>query len=1023
MADQFFISGRLINNPIRQLHHSEGFIGEKPNLTTLSQAKIRSLEAICKKVRDSWKDSFVFKEESIQNGVTIKGLRPPQSGAVYASLAHWKITNSSATIVMPTGTGKTETMLALTVCQQLERVLVIVPNDALRDQVTNKFLGLGLLKDIGALSKKALYPVVGTIEHGFRTPQDATNYFQNCNVVVATMNVIRGCDEEVQKAIAEACSHLFIDEAHHINAPTWQKFRQLFVKKTILQFTATPFRGDGKHIDGKIIFNYPLHKAQEEEYFKPINFKKVKEYNKHKVDEIIAQTAIEQLNTDLKNRLNHIIMARAANITRAEEIYKIYQRLGSKYNPLLFHSKKKKTEKAKALKELREGKSRIIVCVDMFGEGFDLPELKIAALHDIHKSLAITLQFTGRFTRTKQNIGDATVIANIANIDVEDALKELYAEDADWDRLLRDLSEGATGRREHLSEFFGGFQNAPPELLLQNVLPKMSTVVYKTNCARWAPEKITEIIKESRLFIEPTIHQQQKVVLFVTCEKEPIPWGNIKGIHNTVWDLYLIHWDEDKKLLFINSSNNDSLHYELAKAIAGDDVQIIKGEQVFRTLHGINRLSLTNLGLKNSINRNVSFTMYSGLDILAALSDAQQHNRTKSNVFGRGYENSHTASVGCSYKGRIWSHKIADDIVEWIDWCHQIGAKLADDKVSIENILKYVLKPTEVTERPELVPLTIEWSDELLQRSEEIVEINIGEQVFPIYEVGIELTNFDKTNPLKFKVFTDNKTIEYKMVFRTSQVEYIPTGGETAHILISGKSRLLSDWLKDFPPIIRFEKDAYLQNDLFVENPAGQYPPMDKEKIQILNWTGVNLRKESQTVSKEQDSIQRHVIQELLKREGLNYDILFDDDGSYEAADIVGIKIVENRLIVDLYHCKYSGDSTPGARIEDLYAVCGQAQKSIHWREDLRVLMTHLSLRESSRIKQNLSSRFEHGDLEKLEEISNQLQILTPEFSVTVVQPGLSKAQVNNDQLQLLAATENYLKETFGIKFSVIASA
>ncbi|WP_346763412.1 hypothetical protein [Escherichia sp. E4694] len=38
----------------------------------------------------------------------------------------------------------------------------------------------------------------------------------------------------------------------------------------------------------------------------------------------------------------------------------------------------------------------------MLGEGYDLPNLKIAALHDHHKSLAVTLQFIGRFTRVNK---------------------------------------------------------------------------------------------------------------------------------------------------------------------------------------------------------------------------------------------------------------------------------------------------------------------------------------------------------------------------------------------------------------------------------------------------------------------------------------------------------------------------------------------------------------------------------------------------------------------------------------------
>ena len=42
-----------------------------------------------------------------------------------------------------------------------------------------------------------------------------------------------------------------------------------------------------------------------------------------------------------------------------------------------------------------------MVCVDMLGEGFDLPALKVAAIHDPHKSLGVTLQFVGRFARCR----------------------------------------------------------------------------------------------------------------------------------------------------------------------------------------------------------------------------------------------------------------------------------------------------------------------------------------------------------------------------------------------------------------------------------------------------------------------------------------------------------------------------------------------------------------------------------------------------------------------------------------------
>src|SRR3546814_18632740 len=79
--------------------------------------------------------------------------------------------------------------------------------------------------------------------------------------------------------MAARTAALFIDEAHHIGARTWTEFRGLFVDRTppipIVQFTATPFREDGRRVDGEFIYTYPLKKAQEEGYFKPIRFEAV----------------------------------------------------------------------------------------------------------------------------------------------------------------------------------------------------------------------------------------------------------------------------------------------------------------------------------------------------------------------------------------------------------------------------------------------------------------------------------------------------------------------------------------------------------------------------------------------------------------------------------------------------------------------------------------------------------------------------------------------------------------------------
>jgi hypothetical protein len=501
-----------------------------------------------------------------------------------------------------------------------------------------------------------------------------------------------------------------------------------------------------------------------------------------------------------------------------------------------------------------------------------------------------------------------------------------------------------------------------------------------------------------------------------------VDWGDIKGLENIVWDLYLLHWDKERRLLFINSSNNDSLHEELAKAVAGDDVERIRGEEVFRSLHGLSQLILMNLGLNHSLSRAVRFTMYVGSDIRQGLAEAHLENKIKSNLFGRGYEQGDKASIGCSYKGRIWSYKIADGIAEWVEWCHHIGAKLLDETISVKDILEHVIIPESVQERPALVPLTIEWSEAFLQRSEDAFYLDVAGEQVAFFDAGLELVGNERHGPIRFRIFTETRSVEYEVRFKPNSVEYIPLGHEDVNVIIARKSRRLSDWFQIEPPVIRFEDGGFLiYNALY--SPRRDRHPYDRERIAVWDWTGTDLKKESQKLVKRSDSIQYRVIHTLLHPDhDPQYDIVFDDDDTNEAADIVAMKVAGERLLVHLFHCKFSKEDEPGARVEDLYTVCGQAQRSVYWKGDVRGLIDHLRYRETGRLSKHGKSRFERGDLSRLAEMARQVPYLTSEFKIFIVQPGLSKGKADVNQLELLAVTELYLQETYAIEFGVITS-
>src|SRR5438309_8654323 len=141
-------NGRWLRHPL--LNRPPGAIGR---------------ERFIQEVVDSWAGAFSYVQEVPDRGIV--GLRNPQIGAVHAVHAHWCVSDAPATIVMPTGTGKTDTMLSVLVSARCSKLLVVVPTDALRTQLADRFLSLGILKTprCTALRAGAKQPIVCTLYH------------------------------------------------------------------------------------------------------------------------------------------------------------------------------------------------------------------------------------------------------------------------------------------------------------------------------------------------------------------------------------------------------------------------------------------------------------------------------------------------------------------------------------------------------------------------------------------------------------------------------------------------------------------------------------------------------------------------------------------------------------------------------------------------------------------------------------------------------------------------------------------
>ena len=985
-------------------------------------------ESTPEEIVSSWNGKFTFIKEDIEK--EINGLRPPQIGALFSILAHSQNAEERGIVVMPTGTGKTETMLSTLIANECNKLLVAVPSDSLRTQISEKFITLGLLKEFGIVDEACENPTVGIINQKFENDNELNDFISKSNVVVTTMAILSGCSNQQKVILSEVFSHLFIDEAHHSEASTWKKFIQYFDDEKVFLFTATPFRNDGKNLDGKFIFNFSLKKAQSQGYYKEINFLPIREYDKKEADKKIAEKAIEQLREDIANGYNHIIMARCLSKNRAKEVFEHYKGYNDLNPVMVYTGVSGLKDKIEAIKNKEH---KIIVCVNMLGEGFDLPELKIAAIHDERQSLPITLQFVGRFTRTSfESLGSASFITNIAYPPIQQELNQLSARDADWNLLLPMISEEATDKEINFQGFLEGFNNLENSSIpFQNINPAMSTVVYKNNGNEWFPNNwrdgIVNIDTYEHQFSDYNPNNNTLVIILGKVNK--VEWGSFDVVKNMEWSMIVVHWDfrPDKNLVFIHSSAKGISSDKIVKAIFGEEFSLIRGMDVFKIFHNVKRLTLYNVGARKGVGKDISFQSFFGRGVQDGIKQLEQGTLIKNNIFGVGFKDGEKLSLGCSVKGKVWSY-LRGNLNELIEWCKNIGDVLENPDIDPNTVLENTLIPVTIYERPEVTPISVEWHPEMYQYSENRYEINIDGNNYDLSNSELNIVDSPTNQPIRFSLDCEDFNIEYELFLGSKIVD----GNQEAFyqirklsienpiISFSNKSLNLTDFFQVYTPTIWFADGSQLIQNSFVK------PKIEADKIPLENiitddWVGVSINREAQGIQPYvKDSIQYYFINKIRD----DYQVIYDDDGRGEIADVIGINNEEKHIDIHLFHLKYAKKGKTGNDISNFYEVCGQAQKSLSWKyRDGKVFFDHLLRRIVKTKKGNTCSRIIKGTEEDLELMLNAAK-WTKEmrFHIYIAQPSLEKANASDDILLLLGNTHHYLHTVGNVELKVYTS-
>lgn len=199
-------------------------------------------------------------------------LREPQKDAYRAIYNHFVNEKSMehALVTLPTGTGKTGLMGIAPFKIARGRVLIITPQTVIRDSVLgsldpthpkNFWMFSRVFNEVQHLPSLIEYEKILTDE-----------IIHQADIVVLNVHKLQErLDSSLIKRVSpDFFDMIIIDEAHHAEAKTWKRAIEYFKGSKILKVTGTPFRSDGRSLEGKEIYKYSLAQAMAKGYVKSL---------------------------------------------------------------------------------------------------------------------------------------------------------------------------------------------------------------------------------------------------------------------------------------------------------------------------------------------------------------------------------------------------------------------------------------------------------------------------------------------------------------------------------------------------------------------------------------------------------------------------------------------------------------------------------------------------------------------------------------------------------------------------------
>lgn len=966
------------------------------------------------------------KKNELSNNILLNGIT--------AVINHWNDPiNESLVIENSEKTDKIEFLIRVINNAAVGKTLLVVNSKDKRDfyqsTISSKTITDINNPDIQISKPLKCISICSTPKKNGRVDQDLLKkYISDNDVIIITNRIFQNLTKPICDYITESCNLLVFEEAPYETCSSFNSIEATFKShsKKILKLANQKQIDNNKVILGKSIydFNYVESANTNINVVHIPSWFNLSDENATSENITTAQVALNILEQHQKvNQSQDLkLLISLESLDKANKLYLITLKSLSGHYAVILHEQLSSEEVYQIFKDISHNVYDIIIWVDSSICQYKFYNDNVISIIDFQINSIEDLSFQIKTRVYNRNTNQDSLNSQNGLVGCSTDYKNKFIQHPD-DQAFKYIDTEQF--KDSTSSYFFKVYDENPQFwkLTEN------------------PNYLIKYIELDSSISNPLFnHKNDKYFIIYTRISSRPRFTTQDGFVDHRWCYFLIYWNSSKRHICVSSNTSKSKVKSVIKKVfkRKESFDQIKGSYTFSALKDDeDRNQIINtIGLNSIANSNINSVTYYGL-INNSLHPSVTSNSVKRYIgVTSDIDNDRKEIRVANDNGQI-SHFKRCDIYEVLNnFLQDLKNLLKENNDAFSEIP--TAKQSKISEFPtdiQLLSINLaNWAN--MYSSEDYLNntVYIGDQ-----EIGLENLSFS-LNKSKKIVAIDKNHINFICNFEGIQYQYqkilTNRGFDIKYngALHNGKP-IDKQEPKVFIENIHIELSMYFMkyNNLRFEFIGGKSivadnlfeVPLDKHIINTNNildnhidWTKnkTDFSKESfddWNSDEAKHSIQYAIIDSILANNNIDggrkrqkSHIVYKDDGSGEIADIISIKLVNGKLTIDLFHCKYSSASKNkiGLRQKDMIEVCAQAYTSIKWllinpQDLIKQLLKRYSSHISNFKKQDRDphNKFFLGDVNGLKEISRKLkslQEITIDRNIYIVQPGLSKTKL-----------------------------